>query len=64
MYKIRKGSVISESCYGFTIVSTIVSEVEVVNGDQQKFTTETDRGGKVEYLVGGTYGSHINILEY
>lgn len=80
MYKIRKGSIISESAYGVELFCEIVSDVEEISHVklgkpdivQQKFTakvisvngkTKSD-GSVVEYLVGGTYGTCIEVLEY
>lgn len=77
MYNIRKGSIIQESRYFTTLTCEIVSEVEILFQDkprtnQQKFTAkivEIDgipsvTGKLVEYLVGGTYGASITVLEY
>lgn len=80
MYKIRKGSIISESAYGLTLVCEIVTDVEDISQvklgkhgiKQQRFQAKIisangnpkPEGEVFEYLVGGAYGSCIEVLEY
>ena len=71
MKNIRKGSVISESQYGMTIVSKIVTEIVVTNAQQEfqaKIISINDvaqqDGDVIDYLIGGTYGARIEVLQY
>ena len=80
MQKIRKGSIISESAYGLTLVCEIVTNVEDISQvklgkhgiKQQRFQAKIisvngnhkSDGDIVEYLVGGAYGACIEVLEY
>lgn len=80
MYKIRKGSLISENAYLGELVCEIVSDVEEISQvklgkhdiKQQRFQAKIisvngnhkSDGDIVEYLVGGAYGSCIEVLEY
>ena len=80
MYKIRKGSLISENAYLGELVCEIVSDVEEISQvklgkhdiKQQRFQAKIisvngnpkPEGEVFEYLVGGAYGSCIEVLEY
>lgn len=71
MQQIRKGSVISESQYEMTIVSKIVSDITVNSTTwefQAKIISINDvaqqDGAVIDYLIGGTYGAHVEVLQY
>ena len=73
MYKIRKGSIISENQYFVTLTCEIVSDVKILpRSNRQAFKAkvisvndEPQSNGKiVDYLVGGAYGASISVLKY
>ena len=72
MYRIKRGSIITESQYGVELKSIIVTDVKVVNDCQQEFHAQLlevngEPKGKdslIHYLVGGAYGSGINVKTY
>jgi hypothetical protein len=59
--QLKKGSFISESMYGITIFSTIISEVKEVKG-LYHFKAITDSGSNVDYILGGTYSPNVEIV--
>ena len=58
---LKRGSFISESGYGIIVFSTIISDVKVIDG-LYHFKAITDSGGKIDYIIGGTYSPNINIV--
>ncbi|CAH9014133.1 conserved hypothetical protein [Vibrio phage 249E41-1] len=76
-HKLRKGSVITESQYGVTLESEIISEIKILHQDkprtnQQEFKAKVisingipkEEGNIIDYLVGGTYGANIKVVKY
>lgn len=59
MQELKKGDTIQEYEYGITITSVITSDVTVKDNGQQKFTSVTEEGQEIEYLVGGAYGADV-----
>ena len=76
-HKLRKGSIIEETQYGTTITSEIITDVNVLHVGkpqtcQKEFKAKIIKvNGKlqtkvkiIDYLIGGTYGTTINVVEY
>ena len=74
---VRKGSIIEETQYGTTITSEIITDVNVLHIGkprtcQQEFKAKIIKvngkpqpnGNIIDYLIGGTYGSKISVVEY
>jgi hypothetical protein len=59
MQELKKGDTIQEYEYGITITSVITSDVVVKENGQREFTSVTESGREIEYLVGGAYGADV-----
>ena len=66
-YKLKKGSVIEEYGYGYTIRSTIITDIERVStkgGTVYEFEAITENNGLISYMVGGIYTPNLNVINY
>lgn len=63
MLELKKGDTIQEYAYGVTITSVIATEVVTKENGQLEFTSVTESGGHIEYLVGGAYGADVYKVE-
>ena len=59
MQELKKGDTIQEYAYGVVITSVITSDVAVKENGQQEFTSATESGREIEYLVGSAYGADV-----
>lgn len=76
-HKLRKGSIIEETQYGTTITSEIITDLNVLHVGkprtcQQEFKARIIKvngkpqpnGNIMDYLIGGSYGAEITVVEY